>query len=387
MVSTKSYVSKKRYFFKYGIFEKNSKNGNFEITVFLASSVHKRLQETSQSSSRTKYGQFHDAKAHHLESIGFEDNLERICLPLKKIYDSVKLSVDGDMSFAKILRDKQKECSDYLGIELNFDIAHLEKNVVKNVTAILKDHSYSGDAEGKIGNQNKLRLCTYIKTLMVKVAKAFAEIEDKEKAKQAAINEVNVVKNHCLGIHDKCHDDGENCSQMPVLRAYGDKFTSKQLEKLVEAIFDNWLLSTNTLSKLENAGSTSNLESFHSIFTNRNLWTKTGSLHVATPKFDGIVAVASTYYNFGDKETAKKVMSLGNWNILEGNLNSLDKAEIQRDSRVAYKMKSKAATKQARLRKQKQHQPTSKYRKLHPYIPSSKAAKKLAGTVRVSRKK
>ena len=216
----------------------------------------------------------------------------------------------------------------------------MKKNVVKNVTAILKDHSYSGDAEGKIGNQNKLRLCTYIKTLMVKVAKAFAEIEDKEKAKQAAINEVNVVKNHCLGIHDKCHDDGENCSQMPVLRAYGDKFTSKQLEKLVEAIFDNWLLSTNTLSKLENAGSTSNLESFHSIFTNRNLWTKTGSLHVATPKFDGIVAIASTYFNFGDKETAKKVMSLGNWNVLEGNLNSFDKDEIYRDSCASYKMKA-----------------------------------------------
>ena len=190
-----------------------------------------------------------------------------------------------------------------------------------------------------------------------------------------------------MGIHDKCHDDGENCSQMPVLRTYGDKFTSEQFKKLVKAIFDNWLLSTDTLSKLENAGSTSNLESFHSIFTNRNLWTKTGSLHVATPKFDGIVAIASTYFNFGDKETAKKVMSLGNWNVLEGNLNSFDKDEIYRDSCASYKMKAKAATKQARLRKQQQHQPTSKYRKLHPYIPSSKAAKKLASTVRASRKK
>ena len=360
------------FFSKYGFFKRR-----FFEEIFSASSVLKRLQETVVENLKSKYGQFHNAMAHHLESIGFQDNLENICLPLTKVYETVKVSVDGDMSFAKILRDKQKDCSEYLGIKLNFDIAHMKKNVVKNVTAILQGHSYSGDAEGKIGNQNKLRLCTYIKTLMVKVNKIFAEDQDKEKAKQNAIDEVNIVRNHCLGIHDKCYDDGENCSQMPVLRSYQDKFTSEQLDKLTEDIFDNWLLSEETLTRLENAGSTSNLESFHSIFTNRYLWTKTGSLHVATPKFDGIVAIASTFFNFGDRETAKKVMSLANWEIKEGNLNSLDQAEKNRDSKLPIKMKAKAITKQKRLEKQKQHQPTSKYRKLHPYIPSKKAAKKL----------
>ena len=324
--------------------------------------------------------------AHHLESIGFQDNLERICLPLKKVYDTVKVSVDGDMSFAKILRDKQKDCSEYLGIELNFDIAHMKKNVVKNVTAILQNHKYSGDAEGKIGNQNKLRLCTYIQTLMVKVNKIFAEGEDKEQAKLAAINQVNIVRNHCLGNHEECYDDGENCSQMPVLRSYGNKFTEEQLEKLSDAIFDDWLLSKETLTRLENAGSTSNLESFHSIFTNRRLWTKTGSLHVSTPKFDGIVAIASTYFNFGDRETVKKVMKLANWEVLEGNLDKFNHAEIRRDSQLEYKLHAKAVTKQERLKKQQQYQPSSKYRKLHPYIPSSKAAKKIANNS-VSRKR
>ena len=326
--------------------------------------------------------------AHHLESIGFQDNLDKVCLQLKKVYDIVKVSVDGDMSFGKILRDKQKACKDYNGIELNFDIAHLKKNVVKNVTAILKEHSYSGDAEGKIGNQNKLRLCTYIKTLMVKINKIFSENEDKIKAKQAAVDEVNITRDHCLGIHDKCHEDGEHCSQMPVLRSYGKKFTDDQLDKLVASIFDNWLLSNEILTKLENAGSTSNLESFHSIFTNRNLWTKTGSLHVSTPKFDGIVAIASTYFNFGDRETARKVMKLADWEIMKGNLKSLNQAEVKRDSQRLYKKNVKAATKQNRLKNQQQHQPSTKYRKLHPYIPSKKAAKKLAkSNARVSRKK
>ena len=346
--------------------------------------VLKRLQETVIENLKSKYGKFHNAAAHHLESIGFQDNLDEICLPLKKVYKTVKVSVDGDMSFAKILRDKQKDCLDYLGIELNFDIAHMKKNVVKNLTAILQRHSYSGDAEGKIGNQNKLRLCTYIKTLMVKVNKVFADHEDKEQARQTAVDEVNIVRNHCLGAHDQCHDDGENCSQMPVLRSYGDKFTTKQLDDLVEDIFDNWLLSEETLKRLEYAGSTSNLESFHSIFTNRNLWTKTGSLHVATPKFDGIVAIASTYFNFGDKKTVEKVMDLANWKVQEGNLKSFDQAEQIRDSKLCYKLKVKAATKQERLRKQQQHQPSSKYRKLHPYIPSRKAAKKI-GKTKVSR--
>ena len=323
--------------------------------------------------------------AHHLESIGFQENLDTICLPLKKVFDTVKVSVDGDMSFAKILRDKQKDCTDYLGIELNFDIAHMKKNVVKNVTAILQKHSYSGDAEGKIGNQNKLRLCTYIQTLMVKVNKVFAENEDKIIAKENAIEEVNIVKNHCLGIHDKCYENGEHCNQMPVLRSYGKKFTEAQLKKLSESIFDNWLLSEDTLTRLENAGSTSNLESFHSIFTNRRLWTKTGSLHVSTPKFDGIVAIASTYFNFGDRETVVKVMKLANWEVSKGNLHCFNQAEVRRDSQLLYKISAKAETKQKRLKKQQQYQPTSKYRKLHPYIPSSKAAKKLANN-RLTRK-
>ena len=77
---------------------------------------------------RIKYGQFHNTIAYHLESIG---NLDSICLPIKRVYNTVKVSVDGDMSFAKILRDKQKDCSDYQGIELNFDIAHEKKMLSK----------------------------------------------------------------------------------------------------------------------------------------------------------------------------------------------------------------------------------------------------------------
>lgn len=345
----------------------------------------KRLQETVVDNLKTKYGQFHDVSAHHLESIGFQESLDTVCLALKNVYDTVKVSVDGDLSFAKILRDKQKASSDYLGIELNFDIAHLKKNVQKIITAILQSHKFSGDSEGKIGNQNKLRLCSYIKTPMVKINKIFSELEDKLVAKQSAIDEINRMKNHCLGVHDECYEDGENCSQEAVLRTYGNKFNQDQLDNLLKDIFDNWLLSVELLNKLENAGSTSNLESFHSIFTNRNLWTKTGSLHVSTPKFDGIVAIASTYFNFENSEKSHGFGRLGDFRRITEEFGSSRK---KRDSQLVYKMKAKSEVKQERLRKQQQHQPTTKYRKLHPYIPSKKAAKKLAKTnVRVSRKK
>ena len=124
-----------------------------------------------------------------------------------------------------------------------------------------------------------------------------------------------------------------------------------------------------------------NLESFHSVFPNRNLWTKSGSLHTATPKFDGITAVASTLYNFGDRETARKMMNLVGWTVLEGNLNALDSAEKNRDKRAAAKITQKAKTKLNRIKSQKQYQNNTKWRDLNPYIPSNESTQNLVDSL------
>ena len=90
--------------------------------------------------------------------------------------------------------------------------------------------------------------------------------------------------------------------------------------------------------------------------------------------FEGIVAVASTLYNYGDRKTAEKMMGLVNWTIIEGNLNSLDKTEKNRDSKRVSKIKNKAINKQSRLTKQKQFQTATIFRQ-DAYVPSSQSAK------------
>ena len=343
--------------------------------LFSASTILKRFQETDIENLKKKYGDFHDVNAKYLEDIGFRKNLDKIIRPLLNAYKNVQLSVDGDCSYGAIIKEKQ--LSDR--VHLHFDLAHTLKNVVKHVTNFLTKHNHHGDSEGKIGNVNKFRLVNYIKNTMINITKIFQETKDKNDAKILVDDAWQTMKDHCLGIHDNCEMNGMNCGEEPVFRTYNKKFDQSQLDELVSDIFDNWLLSDDLYKKLENFGNTSNLESFHSIFTNRNLWTKTGSLHVATPKFEGITAIASTIYNFGDKEAARKVMNLVGWTVLEGNLESLDKAEKERDTARASKIRRKAISKLNRVRKQKQYQNSTKWRKLNPYIPSTQSSKALVG--------
>lgn len=337
--------------------------------LFSASTVVKREQKTNVTN---KYGDFYQVNAKMLEDIGFRINIEKIIRPLLNVFERIRISVDGDCSYNKILKtEKLTE-----RVELDFDLAHTLKNVVKHVIEFLKTHLYHGDAEGKIGNANKFRLINYIKNTIRKATKLYSETPDKDHAKVLVYEAWETMKQHCLGNHDSCYEDGENCREEPVFRTYGPKFTQIQLDNFVSDLFDKWLCSEGMFEKIEKFGNTSNLESFHSVFTNRNLWNKSGSLHVATPMFDGITAVASTLFNFGDKETARKMMNLVGWTVLEGNLHALDRAEIKRDSQVEAKIKKKAINKLNRVKTQKQYNNTTKWRDLNPYVPSTQAIQK-----------
>ena len=330
----------------------------------------KREQETN---ANKKYGDFYQVNAKVLEDIGFRNNIEKIIRPLLSVCDRIRISVDGDCSYNKILRtEKLTEL-----VELDFDLAHTLKNVVKHVIEFLKAHSYHGDAEGKIGNANKFRLINYIKNTIRKATKIYRDTPDRDHAQVLVYEAWETMKQHCLGNHDSCHEDGENCREEPVFRTYGPKFTKTQLDDFVSDLFNKWLCSENMFQKIENFGNTSNLESFHSVFTNRNLWNKSGSLHVATPMFDGITAVASTLFNFGDKEAARKMMNLVGWTVLDGNLHALDRAENKRDSKVEAKIKKKAITKLNRVKNQKQYNNATKWRDLNPYVTSTQAIKEV----------
>ena len=310
-----------------------------------------------------------------MEDIGFRKHLKETFLPLTSTFDKVAVAVDGDCTFNKILKETNVPPS----LFLNFDLAHIKKNSQNIIENILIKHKHNGDANGKIGNNNKFRLCSYAKNTMVKVTKIYGENEDKNLAKTLADDAWTTMKLHCLGNHDKCEEDGENCGEEPVFRTYGDKFTQTQLDALIEDIFENYLQSEEITTKLENFGNTSNLESYHSIYTNRDLWPKIGSLHVGTPKFEGIVAVASSLYNFGDRKTLEKMMAIVDWTVLDGNLASIDSEEKARDNRRSAKMKQKAITYKNRVKNQKQFQTKTKYRMMNPYIPSSQSTREIAG--------
>ena len=324
---------------------------------------------------KKKYGEFADAHAKFLEDIGFRKNLDKVIRPLLNVFGKVRISVDGDCTYHKILEDENLKDN----VELQFDLAHMLKNVLKTVTKILTDHNHNGDANGKLGNVNKFRLVNYIKNTMIKITKIHRETANRNDAKVLVEDAWLTMKNHCLGSHDGCEEEGKNCRDEPVFRTY-DKFSQSDLDALLTDMYDKWLLSDNVYKKLENFGNTSNLESFHSIFTNRNLWAKSGSLHVSTPKFDSITAVASTIFNFGDREAARKMMNLVGWNVLEGNLNALDTAEKNRNKRVAAKIRQKAITKLNRIRSQKQYQNNTKWRNLNPYVSSNESTQTLVNS-------
>ena len=341
---------------------------------FLASNIHKRFQETKADKQEKAYGQFHDCHSKYLEDIGFRKHIEETFVPLTDCFDNVAVAVDGDCTFNKILRETNVPAN----LFLNFDLAHLKKNTQNTMENILIAHKHNGDSNGKIGNENKFRLCSYAKNTMVKVTKIHSENEDKELAANLAKDAWTTMKLHCLGNHTQCEENGENCGEEPVLRTYGDKFTQKQLDDLLVDIFDNYLQSEVTTTKLANFGNTSNLESYHSIFTNRHLWPKIGNLHVSTPKFEGIVAVASSLYNHGDRKTVEKMMDIVDWTVIEGNLSTLDLEERTRDKRRNAKMKQKAITYKNRVKMQKQFQSKTKYRLMNPYIPSSESTRQVA---------
>ena len=73
------------------------------------------------------------------------------------------------------------------------------------------------------------------------------------------------------------------------------------------------------------------------------------------------------------------MMKLVGWEVLDGNLHSLNQAEKERDAARAEKIKRKAITKLNRVKKQKQYQNKTKWRNLNPYIPSKESSKALVG--------
>ena len=122
------------------------------------------------------------------------------------------------------------------------------------VTKNLTEHNHNGDANEKIDNVNKFRLVNYIKNTMTKVTKIHRETENKEDAKILVEDAWLTIKNHCLGFHDGCEEEGKNCRDERVFRKYGSKFSQADLDALLVDLFDKWLLPDTVHEKQANFG-------------------------------------------------------------------------------------------------------------------------------------
>ena len=91
--------------------------------------------------------------------------------PVKQLIDAgftLRLSVDGDLKMQERLKMLP-------GVKLCFDIAHLKKNVQKNVKSLLQATDYFGDSMRKYGNENFRLLCNGIKTAQMDCANGTRE--------------------------------------------------------------------------------------------------------------------------------------------------------------------------------------------------------------------
>ena len=197
-------------------------------------------------------------------------------------------------------------------------------------------------------------------------------------------DEMNKVKLHFTGDHSQCEYDGEHCNSIPVIRAYPGKFSQKQADALVAAIFDKKYTSEKFLDQIANAGCTSINEAFHSMLVNRRLIVKGKNrfskflsivvfdaiimtylgepLHVLTGNYDAQVAAGSLIWNLGQAEAFRQTMDLVDWKLSAASIKKLEYQAKELKKKAEVNLQAKPAMRAKRIAKQNQYTDTSKYR-------------------------
>ena len=91
--------------------------------------------------------------------------------PIKTLTDAgiiLRLSIDGDVKV-------RQKLSEVKGVEVRYDIAHMKKNIQKNIKNRLQGAKFFGDGRNKIGKHNYGELCFSIKTAEVQCAEGVRE--------------------------------------------------------------------------------------------------------------------------------------------------------------------------------------------------------------------
>ena len=112
--------------------------------------------------------------------------------PIKTLTDAgiiLRLSIDGDVK----LKAKLKSVK---GVEVEYDIAHLKKNIQKNVKGRVQGAGFMGDSNTKIGKKNFTDLCFAIKTAEVQCVEG---VREKGWSEDDVINRMSASVDHHAG--------------------------------------------------------------------------------------------------------------------------------------------------------------------------------------------
>ena len=130
---------------------------------------------------------------------------------------------------------------------------------------------------------------------------------------------------HCLGIHAWCTEKGKRCGREKILKIYKGKFELPKLQLLITEMFDKYLCHEKFIDSIYNLGSTSMVEWFHSLLTNRRLVVKNDNIHVKSYYYDAACSVGVCIYNLGEKQAFTRIYKSFGFNLHQAVINKLQR--------------------------------------------------------------
>ena len=278
-----------------------------------------------------------------------------VLIPLTDNYQ-ILLSSDQDVKVGKTVNESNEKCK--IPIQLRVDTAHICKNLKARLEKILRDQKYMGDSIGKIGNQNFNRLVVAVKSTVKELCKR-RKLHHIQKPE--ILEGLKLLKMHCAGIHVKCKNKSK-CGREPILKRYEGKFDRKQMQNLLTAVFDNFLMADDMVQAIFDAGCSSQNEYHHSLLVNRRLVVKGESIHVSTYNFDASYAMSVLFYNLGEVGVFEELF--GHFGLFFGDIcrEKFEKNEKLALIRKEHNLREKPAVLAQRVKNQKQNKDTAKSR-------------------------
>ena len=322
--------------------------------------ITKRAQEAKQD-CMFKGDVRWDIQAQHLEGENCKKLLEKELKKLAELF-SYDLSIDKDCQIKKLLKTTIKSWPNE--VKILYDAAHTIKNVPNHLKAIIQSNDYWGDSLGRIGFNNYFRLLTCASATTKILCK---QRREKGISREQIEQKLRVLKLHVAGFHVKC-ENRSNCQKEPIIKSYPNKYSKKQVHKLLTAIFDKYLCSEDFVDAIYNCGVTSPNEYFHSILTNRRLIVKGEQVSVKSYNYDSSYCLGILFFNLGELGCFERLFS-----HFDLTLNPQSRQNFESNEKISALRRQKnlqvtPIIRHNRKKNQKQFKTTAKERQNYTYL-------------------